>query len=543
MLGAIALPSTAVAIAARAAVESDATSSSSGAALLSVKEFGAVGDGKADDSAALQRAFAAVGRQIFLPKGTYKASNLGTPQCAAILGEGELHSIIQIMSGSGLSLGSDCKVHRDYQMTGNAAQGAIGLHFGGADIGAYSVENVRIRGFVGAGATGIRYNKCLKSVFINVTAEDNQVNELWHGDDATFPTTLLHLGGVSTGAIGEGSIVRTGAAITIIGRDFESSGREGLLLQPSGTAHLEGIAIEGCWFEDNWKKSPVLIADGGSGYAKNDRLQVIGGTSSAPMVLRVDAVGSSGAITAASIVNPGMYTILPSMPFAVSGGRGDKAHLGLGTHIRLDDSGDNTRKVWPSIHECRFSMDVNTARAILLEGAGCNPTITNEWLAAIMCPSIIMQRGAAATFPFASNRYDYSIVVSDAGNRASWAMTGWRDFTPVIGTLGRATEGPAETFEINHARFRRQGKTLDLSVNFAGSLASPKAARLALTIPNDIQIAFDAAFSVQLEIAGRRQTGALIADAKANRLFIETENRAWDAGRFVLSFNVQFEIR
>ena len=63
--------------------------------LLSVKDFGAIGDGTTDDTAAIQSA-ANVGGRIFFPRGTYKLTGVVTLSVGAILfGEGEGTEILQ----------------------------------------------------------------------------------------------------------------------------------------------------------------------------------------------------------------------------------------------------------------------------------------------------------------------------------------------------------------------------------------------------------------------------------------------------------------
>ncbi|KRC81711.1 glycosyl hydrolase family 28-related protein [Sphingomonas sp. Root241] len=510
--------------------------------MLSIKSFGAVGNDKADDTDALNRAFATKGRRILVPAGTYRVSNLAPPACDAIIGEGEHRSILRIEAGSGLALAGYCQTHRDYQLQGNGSPGATGMHFGAANSGSFTVQNVRVRQFNGPGAIGIRYDRCLKSVFINVTAEENAVNELWHGEDPAFPTSLVHIGGVNTGARLEGGVIRSGAAITCIGRDFESNGREGLLFAPGGNGFVEGVVLDGCWFEDNWHSGgAVQILRAGSGYASGDRLTVAGGASSGPMVLVVDAVDNGGGLRAVRIVDAGAYSQFPEMPFTVSGRRGQGASLTLGFHLRLDGS-DPNRKVWPSIRSCRFSMDIGTARAILAVGAGCNPTITDEWLAATMQPSIVLQGGAAATFPSASNRYDYSRVVSDEANKASWSLADWRDYLPTLAGDNDEASMTVAASSDNHCRFQRQGRTVRISGALSGTLRRPAAA-VNLSLPRGIRAARDGEHPMRLVTGGRRESGGVVTRAGAgNLLLVRDGDGRWAPGPFTIHFDLQFEI-
>jgi hypothetical protein len=68
--------------------------------------------------------------------------------------------------------------------------------------------------------------------------------------------------------------------------------------------------------------TPTVTA-GGTGYTVGNTLTVVGGTGTAA-VLTVSAV-SAGAITAVTVSNFGTYSVLPSVPFSVTGGTGSSA--------------------------------------------------------------------------------------------------------------------------------------------------------------------------------------------------------------------------
>ena len=70
---------------------------------INVKHFGAKGDGKTDDTAAIQKAVATTGNRLFFPKGHYKISktiliDLAKKGYASIRGNGDAQVI---MAGAG----------------------------------------------------------------------------------------------------------------------------------------------------------------------------------------------------------------------------------------------------------------------------------------------------------------------------------------------------------------------------------------------------------------------------------------------------------
>ncbi len=66
-----------------------ASSIDSGGAVFNTRAFGTIGDGVADDTTALNNAFATPNARIYVPQGSYKVSStLSQPKCAAIVGAG-----------------------------------------------------------------------------------------------------------------------------------------------------------------------------------------------------------------------------------------------------------------------------------------------------------------------------------------------------------------------------------------------------------------------------------------------------------------------
>ena len=81
--------------------------------------------------------------------------------------------------------------------------------------------------------------------------------------------------------------------------------------------------------------SITSLASGGTGYTVNDVLTINNGTFSAAATLTVTTVNGTGAVTAAVINDPGVYTILPANAVSVSGGTGTGAAFNLDWSVRL----------------------------------------------------------------------------------------------------------------------------------------------------------------------------------------------------------------
>lgn len=135
---------------------------------VSVKDFGAVGDGVTDDTAAIQAAISSGAKTIHIPAGTY----LYTPPLAinaddvTLIGDGDLVSILKptAVAAPALHVGRTASVSgftfQNVRIQGNATCTA-GLEFG--VIGSYYCVSVdvlkcRIDGFSGSFAAGIKHN-------------------------------------------------------------------------------------------------------------------------------------------------------------------------------------------------------------------------------------------------------------------------------------------------------------------------------------------------------------------------------------------------
>jgi len=146
------------------------------AEVVSVKDFGAVGDGTTDDSVAFANAVA-TGKSIFVPKGTYKCGfSLATGQ--RIYGEGARGETTLTPTGNNatviiISATSVAKQHCTIENLGilnpNSFTGCTGIWFQGTNVSTINdnhfVENVYVSGVqLGVYVTG----RLILSTFINV---------------------------------------------------------------------------------------------------------------------------------------------------------------------------------------------------------------------------------------------------------------------------------------------------------------------------------------------------------------------------------------
>ena len=111
---------------------------------------------------------------------------------------------------------------------------------------------------------------------------------------------------------------------------FADSGNNLFKVGPTSVgpeAPNSGISGTGAQFLLTGAVSSASVEDGGTAYALNNLLTVVGGTGTAA-VLRVTGV-SAGEVTSVSIENAGNYTTFPVSPVSVTGGAGSAATFNL----------------------------------------------------------------------------------------------------------------------------------------------------------------------------------------------------------------------
>jgi hypothetical protein len=227
---------------------------------VSVKDFGAVGDGITDDAVAIQAAINSGAETIYFPTGTY----LFTPPLAvntddiAIVGDGRGNSILKPtpVAAPALHVGRNASVAgfslSKIRILGNSTCTA-GLEFGVAGLYycvAVDLNKCRINGFNGNQAAGIKHNN---GWWINLQ-ENTLLDYNYYGyyipSNAVVTTLRITDNTEIQGSTVHGFFAEFGAfidAVTFDGASIESSGNAAIY----STAASVNYVITNSYFEIN----------------------------------------------------------------------------------------------------------------------------------------------------------------------------------------------------------------------------------------------------------------------------------------------------
>lgn len=286
-----------------------------------VLDYGAVGDGIADDTAAIVAAMAARPR-VYLPAGTYKTtSTITIPGGSVVFGDGN-NTIIKPSSAatSFVTLLQDAASQiTDMCIDGtNVGESAIGVFCGQESGGGDSnptLARLRIQNFDGLNAVGLYIRKALRVVIEQCYIFTNYYGVYIYESTGQYPTTVWMAHSTVSSSVVEGVYFNNGYQVCFDNCIFESNGKEGVkLYRGSGEAYLGKLT--NCWFEDNQFGQPSrtslyqlsVNANGGTGGMHLDNVFFVGNGATAKSIYLKDVSFTSlSKVTIPSGVPSGIY--------------------------------------------------------------------------------------------------------------------------------------------------------------------------------------------------------------------------------------------
>ena len=246
-----------------------------GERLVSVKDFGATGDGSTDDTTAVQAAITRVkargGGYVYLPKGTYFISAALTVDTAgvSIIGAGRGIAIIKnsTISGNGITvnLGSatDCKlVLRDFSITHSTTSSGSAIAVTNGD--RIRIENVG----VALHRTGINCSAVSDAVLQECIVESTDANAAAVGVSLSTRARISDCdiidtsAGLGTGILMAGVDSRADRCrVVLFGTGISVTGARSKVRECSSTAITTGVSLTGA--QSSVKDSYITAATTG----------------------------------------------------------------------------------------------------------------------------------------------------------------------------------------------------------------------------------------------------------------------------------------
>lgn len=249
-----------------------------GSMRLNVKDFGAVGNGMAEDHGAILEAYKAAevaaangtSSEVYFPAGTYRVSTELNIDASDIefVGDGNTTQInlngvsLKINGTAGLIMFNGL---RNMRIVRNGAPGvAVAIVGGGAGTGKcparWHLDNVHI---ASVGGTGLRLAGTFLGTVYNLYIRTAVTGLVIDYDDSlgTLAANAINFHGGEIQAVENIGTISGGIGISFFGTTMEGSSVSGLDIR----SHCKGITIAGCYFEAN-RAFDVRVGDNGQAY-------------------------------------------------------------------------------------------------------------------------------------------------------------------------------------------------------------------------------------------------------------------------------------
>jgi hypothetical protein len=276
--------------------------------VVSVKDFGAVGDGVANDTAAFNaavtRAVSLGGAIIRVPFGTYKLTDFVIDK-RNILFEGEVPGVgyesaslsVKLIPGAGAkfvarlkgvdstyvasaALGSGFRNVQFYDSTGTCEYGVF------IDSGSTILQNVIVQGFqygcvIADQANSNIFDDCTFILNTKVgfaVTENGAASYIHPGIPGTFTvsSTRFQMTRCLFRQNDFGMVLRTGIGASFDDCGFESNDQAGIYMYRPDSASLRQLTFKTCWFENNYQ----TYTSGSTSYSiTGNRMFLIGNSS------------------------------------------------------------------------------------------------------------------------------------------------------------------------------------------------------------------------------------------------------------------------
>lgn len=419
--------------------------------VVSVRDFGAVGDGVADDTAAIQAAIAAVGDggSVFFPAGTYRTTTTIDGSNRTLFGVGEASVIkpdaavtvcILLDSDANSATGFSWSTEvRSLFIEGKNTSGATGIFVGQTVTTAnYLIDNVTVNRFAGAGGFGIKVVESVYCKIQNCEIARCQVNFYAKGT-GTNPTTTVVENCYIRAADAQGGFVQGAWQITFRNCVFEANRLAGLRVAPLAGFNAIQTNIEDCWFEDN-------------------QINASPRTSSYALELDNTAVGTTLTCDLSNVFF-GITALTEKAIYAVN----------------LFSSS------WKNID------NRNIANSIAVGQLSTNDIVVTS----------------------AQTNYDWVATINSLdGSKVTYlpsAFEAWKSWTPTITPFGGMTYTVSNIYK---ARYRVVGKTCTVVLNFDGTTGGVASSAFTVSLPAGIQAADVNQWSSALAVnAGANEVG------------------------------------